>query len=113
MTSIDPNRVQVSYDNHIAHVRLMRSDKQNAVDQAMISSIIGAGEEIAASKARVVVLSGEGKSFCAGIDISSLGMMAGTDPHELLEPRTHGDGTTNQWQEVAMIWNRLPIPVAK
>jgi enoyl-CoA hydratase/carnithine racemase len=35
----------------------------------------------------------------------------GKDPAEALMPRTHGDGTTNQWQEVAMIWSRLEIPV--
>ena len=37
--------------------------------------------------------------------------MAGQDPAALLEPRTHGDGTTNQWQEVAMVWTRVPVPV--
>lgn len=104
-------RVSVTYENHIAHVCLTRSDKMNAVDQDMITAIIAAGEEVAASDARVVVLSGEGKAFCAGIDIGSLGQMLGGTPEEKLMPRTHGDGTTNQWQEVAMIWARLPIPV--
>ncbi|THH37326.1 crotonase/enoyl-CoA hydratase family protein [Aliishimia ponticola] len=111
MTQIDPDRVQITYDAHIAHVRLTRTDKMNAVDQKMIDSIIAAGQEVAASDARVCVISGEGKAFCAGIDISGLGAMAGQDPAALLEPRTHGDGTTNQWQEVAMIWTRVPIPV--
>ena len=37
--------------------------------------------------------------------------MIGKDPTELLLPRTHGEGSTNQWQEVAMIWHRLEIPV--
>ena len=104
-------RVSVTYENHIAHVRLTRSDKMNAVDQDMITAIIAAGEEVAVSDARVVVLSGEGKAFCAGIDIGSLGQMLGGTPEEKLMPRTHGDGTTNQWQEVAMIWSRMEIPV--
>jgi enoyl-CoA hydratase/carnithine racemase len=104
-------RVSVTYENHIAHVCLTRSDKMNAMDQDMITAIIGAGQDIAASDARVVVLSGEGRAFCAGIDIGSLGQMVGVDPKGQLLPRTHGDGTTNQWQEVAMIWARLPIPV--
>ena len=97
-------RVEVTYDNHIAHVRLTRADKMNAVDQAMIDGIIAAGQEVAASDARVVVLSGEGKAFCAGIDITGLGGI-GKDPEAMLVPRTHGDGTTNQWQEVA---SRIP-----
>lgn len=105
------SRVSVTYENHIAHVRLTRADKMNAVDQAMIDAIINAGQEVAASDARVVVLSGEGNAFCAGIDISGLSGMIGKDPAELLLPRTHGEGSTNQWQEVAMIWHRLEIPV--
>ncbi len=103
-------RVEISHENHIAHVRLTRADKMNTVDQAMIDGIIAAGQEVAASDARVVVLSGEGKAFCAGIDITGLGGI-GQDPEGLLMPRTHGEGTTNQWQEVAMVWHRLDIPV--
>ncbi len=105
------SRVSVTYQDHIAHVRLTRADKMNAVDQDMIDAIIAAGNEVAASKARVVVLSGEGKAFCAGIDISAMGALAGGNPAEKMMPRTHGDGTTNQWQEVAMIWTRVGVPV--
>lgn len=105
------SRVSIVHKNHIAHVRLTRSDKMNAVDQEMITAVIAAGEEIAASDARVVIISGEGKAFCAGIDISGLSGMIGKDPAELLMPRTHGDGTTNQWQEFAMVWARMDIPV--
>ncbi|AXI45865.1 enoyl-CoA hydratase [Sulfitobacter sp. SK012] len=104
-------RVTVTYSDHIAHVRLTRPDKMNAVDQEMIDAIIAAGQEVAASAARVVVLSGEGKAFCAGIDIGGLSGMIGKDPVELIMPRSHGDRTTNQWQEVAMIWTRVGVPV--
>lgn len=104
-------RVKVSYENHIAHVRLNRADKINAVDQAMIDAVIAAGQEVAASDARVCVISGAGKGFCAGIDIGGLGAMISKDPAELLMPRTHGGETTNQWQEVALVWTRLGIPV--
>ena len=105
------SRVSVTYENHIAHVRLTRADKMNAVDQDMIDAIIAAGQEVAASEARAVVLSGEGRAFCAGIDIGGLGKSMGNDPEAALVPRSHGDGTTNQWQEVAMIWTRVPAPV--
>ncbi len=109
-------RVSVTYDSHIAHVRLTRADKMNAVDQEMIDAIINAGQQVAASDARVVVLSGEGKAFCAGIDITGLSAMIGKDPADLLLPRSHGAGagtanSTNQWQQVAMIWHWLEIPV--
>ena len=105
------SRVSVTYKDHIAHVRLTRADKMNAVDQGMITALIAAGEEVAASDARAVIVSGDGKAFCAGIDISGLSGMIGKDPADLLMPRTHGNGTTNQWQEVAMIWSRMDIPV--
>ncbi|MEL7166231.1 MAG: crotonase/enoyl-CoA hydratase family protein [Pseudomonadota bacterium] len=105
------DRVTVTYEDHIAHVRLTRPDKMNAVDQAMIDAIIAAGQEVSASDARVCVISGEGRGFCAGIDIGGLGAMIGKDPVDLLCPRTHGSGTTNQWQEVAMVWARAPMPV--
>jgi enoyl-CoA hydratase/carnithine racemase len=104
-------RVSLTYENHIAHVRLTRGDKMNAVDPEMIAAVIAAGNEVAASEARAVVLSGEGRAFCAGIDISGLSAMIGQDPAELLMPRTHGQGTTNQWQEFAMVWSRMDIPV--
>jgi len=109
-------RVSVTYENHIAHVRLTRADKMNAVDPEMITAVIAAGNEVAASDARAVVLSGEGRAFCAGIDISGLAAMIGKDPETLLMPRTHGAGadgqnTTNQWQEFAMVWARMDIPV--
>lgn len=107
----DSPRVTITYENHIAHVRLTRADKMNAVDQPMIDAVITAGQEVAASEARVSVISGDGKGFCAGIDIGGLGSMIGKDPNDLLMPRSHGDGTTNQWQEVAMIWTRVPVPV--
>lgn len=103
------DRVSVTYENHIAHVRLTRADKRNAVDQAMIDALIATGEEVASSDVRAVVLSGDGAGFCAGIDIAGLGGMLGQDMDELIMPRTHGEG--NQWQEVSLIWRRVPVPV--
>jgi enoyl-CoA hydratase/carnithine racemase len=111
MPEIDPARVQIDHADHIAHVRMTRADKMNALDQAMIDALMAAGAEVAASDARACVISGEGRAFCAGIDITGLGAMAGKDPAAIIEPRTHGDGTTNQWQEIAMVWTRVPMPV--
>ena len=102
-------RVSVAYENHIARVTLTRADKMNAMDPDMIDAIIAAGQEVAASDARAVVLSGEGNAFCAGLDVMSFSAMAGQDPQDLIMPRTHGD--TNRWQEVALVWRRVPVPV--
>jgi len=102
-------RVSVEYKDHVAFVTLTRGDKMNALDQAMFQAIIAAGQEVAASDARAVVLSGEGKSFCAGLDVANFAAFAGQDPVEMLMPRSHGD--TNDFQEVAMVWRRVPVPV--
>ena len=103
-------RVSVNYEDHIARVTLTRGDKMNALDDAMVDAILAAAEEVAASDARVVLLSGEGKSFCAGLDMASfakMGQMA--DLESWLMDRTHHDA--NKMQEVAMVWRRLPMPV--
>lgn len=102
-------RVSVEYKDHIARVTLTRGDKMNALDDAMVQAIISAGQEVAASDARAVVLSGEGKSFCAGLDLSSFAKMGQIDPTEWLLGRSHGD--TNEMQELVMVWRRVPVPV--
>ena len=102
-------RVSVEYKDHIAHVTLTRGDKMNALDDAMVKAIIAAGQEVAASDARAVVLSGEGKSFCAGLDLMSFAQMGKVDPEAWLMERSHEDA--NEMQEVAMVWRRVPVPV--
>ncbi|NIZ61343.1 crotonase/enoyl-CoA hydratase family protein [Sedimentitalea sp. CY04] len=102
-------RVSIEYKDHIAHVTLTRGDKMNALDPEMVQAIIAAGQEVAASDARAVVLSGEGKSFCAGLDLMSLAKLSQVDPEEWLMTRSHHDA--NEMQEVAMVWRRVPVPV--
>ena len=82
------DRVSVTYENHIAHVRLTRVDKMNAVDQEMIDGIIAAGQEVAASDARVAVISGEGRAFCAGIDRPTVVTTAFSSLADPRSPRT-------------------------
>ena len=102
-------RVSVTYADHVATVTLTRGDKMNALDDEMVQAILAAGEEVAGSDARAVVLTGEGKSFCAGLDLQSFAKMAGMDVESWLMERTHHDA--NLMQEVALCWRRLPVPV--
>lgn len=102
-------RVSVEYKDHVAHVTLTRGDKMNALDPEMLNAIVAAGEEVAASDARAVVLAGEGKSFCAGLDMASFTAFADKDPEELLMPRTYGDA--NLFQQVPLVWRKVPVPV--
>lgn len=103
-------RVSVEIEDHIAHVTLTRGDKMNALDPAMMDAIVAAGASLIGNDdVRVVVLSGEGKAFCAGLDVMSFAAMAGKDPAEMLMPRTHGN--SNVFQQVAMVWRKLAVPV--
>lgn len=58
----------------IAEIRLNRPDKSNAMNEAMWQEIRQAFDWVDATpQARVAILSGEGKHFCAGIDLAMLG----------------------------------------
>ena len=91
----------------IADVRLIRSDKMNALDPPMFAEI---AEAIAVLEKmvglRVVILSGEGRAFCAGLDMAS---MAGGGSGNDLSARSYGDA--NLPQHIAWGWRMLPVPV--
>lgn len=66
--------VQLAFDGPIASITLTRADKLNALDRTMVVALAEAAEAIEAShEARVAILSGEGKAFCAGGDIAAWG----------------------------------------
>jgi enoyl-CoA hydratase/carnithine racemase len=76
----DSERVTVSIEEGVADVRLVRADKRNALDRRMFQAIIEAGEQVASDRSvRAVVLSGDGKAFCAGLDTSLFAAMADSD----------------------------------
>ena len=102
-------RVTTTITDHVAHVTLTRPEKHNAVDPEMAEAIVAAGDALSEADIRAVVLSGEGESFCAGLDVMSFAQLAASDPDGVVMPRTHG--TTNMFQEVAMVWRKLPVPV--
>ncbi len=103
------DRVTVSIENHVAHVLLDRADKMNALDDAMFEALIAAGDYVRGQAGvRAVVLSGAGRAFCAGLDLSSFGRSDRWQDTSLLD-RTHGNA--NRPQYVATIWRDLPVPV--
>ena len=107
-----PRRVTVDIDNGVADVRLNRADKLNALDAAMFQALAETGTGLASeSSLRAVVLSGEGRGFCAGLDVGSLGSLGkngGAGP-KLLE-RPDGRIATHA-QLAAHVWSELPVPV--
>jgi methylglutaconyl-CoA hydratase len=67
----------------VARVVLDRPDLRNAFDDVLIARLTEAFEKLASDDAvRVVVLSGEGKAFCAGADLSWMKRMVSYGPEE-------------------------------
>ncbi|HEV2615368.1 MAG TPA: enoyl-CoA hydratase-related protein [Candidatus Acidoferrales bacterium] len=60
----------------VATITLNRPDKRNAISPAMIDDLLGALDEAERGPARVVILTGAGKAFCAGMDLESLRELA-------------------------------------
>jgi enoyl-CoA hydratase/carnithine racemase len=108
------DRVSVLIENHVADVRLNRPEKMNALDAAMFQALIETGRRLATEpQLRAVVLSGEGRAFCAGLDFSSfMGMTGGGGerPGPGLLDRD-GASPANHAQRAAWIWQELPMPV--
>jgi enoyl-CoA hydratase/carnithine racemase len=103
------SRVSVEIADHIADVRLTRADKHNGLDYPMFEAINDAITEVAADPTvRAVVLSGEGKSFCAGLDF--LAVMAAGKPISEQFAKQEGE-IANAFQRVAYGWQQLEVPV--
>ncbi|WP_112381804.1 crotonase/enoyl-CoA hydratase family protein [Sphingomonas carotinifaciens] len=101
------DRVAITLADGVAEVRLARAAKMNAIDAPMFAQIADTIAALATrAEVRVVILSGEGNAFCAGLDMAA---MAGGGSGLLTEERTHG--AANLVQQAAWGWRTLPIPV--
>jgi len=122
------DRVTISVVDGIADVKMNRADKRNALDNAMFTSLSAAGEYLKKLDGlRVVVLSGDGASFCAGLDFSSFAQMAEagakanatdnnadkkTGEKSDMNAGTMVDGRiTHMAQQVCWVWQEVPVPV--
>ncbi|QGG97062.1 crotonase/enoyl-CoA hydratase family protein [Actinomarinicola tropica] len=110
------DRVSIDVSEGVADVRLVRAEKMNAVDGAMFEALIEAGDICAADRSiRAIVLSGEGRGFCAGLDFGSFQAMASG-------PRREGGGSgerlldnegriTSRGQQAVYTWTEQAVPV--
>ncbi|MDH2354272.1 crotonase/enoyl-CoA hydratase family protein [Bradyrhizobium sp. SSUT112] len=110
-------RVSISISEGVADVRLVRADKMNALDQAMFEALVAATDRLSKDRSvRVVVLSGEGRAFCAGLDMGRFAAMKEKGGNGIpggenrdLTARTHGQA--NFPQAAVWGWRQLPVPV--
>jgi len=77
--------LQLSYDSGIVTLTLARPEKRNALSIQLLNELIAAFDEIENSDAVVVVLTGAGKAFCAGMDLDELKGLAGKSHDQNLE----------------------------
>lgn len=103
-------RVTVEIADQIAIVRLNRPEKHNGMDIAMIQALIATAKRLQRNRdIRAVILTGEGPSFCAGIDTKS--MFAGGPLKTALAFVPLLKPVANKYQNVSLIWRTLSVPV--
>ncbi|HWX94203.1 MAG TPA: enoyl-CoA hydratase-related protein [Terriglobales bacterium] len=77
--------LQLAYDGHVATITLNRPDKRNAISYELIEDLLAAFDEVANSKALVLILTGAGKAFCSGMDLENLKTLIGRSPEQSLK----------------------------
>jgi len=107
------DRVTITIEGGIADVKMNRPDKRNALDPAMFTALAEVGERLKTERAvRAVVLSGEGKSFCAGLDMASMQAIGGNSEGERQNAGDLPEGRiTHLAQQVCWVWQEIPVPV--
>ena len=89
--------LQLAYDNSVATITLNRPDKRNAISRQLMEDLLAALDEIEQSAAHVVIMTGAGRAFCAGLDLDELKSLLG---------KTHEENVRDS-SRVAHVFRRL------
>ncbi len=81
---MDYKNIQLSFDSGVATITLDRPEKRNAISFALVEEMLGALDAVERSSTQVVILTGAGKAFCAGLDLDELKGLLGTSHEENL-----------------------------
>jgi methylglutaconyl-CoA hydratase len=79
---MDFQNLQLAQDSSVATITLNRPEKRNALSFQLVDELLTALDEIKKSSAQVVVLTGAGKAFCAGMDLDGLKALVGKTHQE-------------------------------
>jgi enoyl-CoA hydratase/carnithine racemase len=102
-------RVSVEITHNIAHVKLNRADKLNALDMPMFIAIRHTIKTLSKNRdIRAVILSGNGDDFCSGLDVKSI-MKSPISMIKLLFKVLPWHA--NLAQVVSTGWQDIPVPV--
>jgi len=77
--------IQVTYHSGVATITLNRPDKRNAISFELIDDLLRGLDEVVKSDALVVILTGNGRAFCSGMDLENLKELIGPSPEENLK----------------------------
>ena len=109
LESRDNSHVTCTVVDGIAHVRLARPEKINALTLQILDDLAGTARTLRRDRSlRAVVLSGEGDAFCAGLDFAHVLKQPARVVTSFVPRPWRG---TNTFQEACWAWRRLPVPV--
>jgi enoyl-CoA hydratase/carnithine racemase len=111
MTS-EPARVSYRVESGIADVRLNRPSKLNALDREMFEALVATADRLEHDHTvRVVILSGEGDGFSAGLDVSMFQRLAENATGTAAGSDAAAPPIGVLGQRAASVWADLPVPV--
>jgi methylglutaconyl-CoA hydratase len=74
--------IELAYDSGVATITLNRPERRNALSTQLLQELLAALDEIESSDSQVMVLTGSGKAFCAGLDLEELKTLIGKSHQE-------------------------------
>jgi len=102
-------RVLLDITDGIATVSLNRPDKYNGLDMPMFSELIATARKLRKNRSvRAVILTGEGKAFCSGLDVKTVSKNPLNFVRLLIKPFC---ASSNMAQNLAYEWRKVPAPV--
>lgn len=84
--------LQLVLEAGVATITLSRPEKRNAISFQLVDELLRALDEIERSRAQVVILTGAGKAFCAGLDLDELKSLLGKTHEENVQDSTRMAG---------------------
>lgn len=85
------NTLTLTHENAVALITFTRPEKRNAISYELIDELLGALGKVEQSDAHVLILTGAGKAFCAGMDLDNLKSLTGRTAEEnLADSQTMG-----------------------
>jgi methylglutaconyl-CoA hydratase len=89
--------VELVSHNRVTTLTLNRPDKRNALSFQLLDELTQALDEVERSAAQVMILTGAGKAFCAGMDLEEL---------KTLTDKSHAENVADS-RKMAQIFRRL------